>query len=209
MTPMASPTAYSSPRLGLRERKKIRTRQAIRKAAYRLFEEQGYDGTTVEQIAEAAEVSPSTVFRYFPTKEDIVLTDEYDPMMIAALKDRPADEPLIESLRQAVLEPLREMIETEREEILQRMRLVRAVPAIRARQAEQMYDSGTALGEALAERAGRPANDLEIRVLIGALMGAWTEAIYRWADDDGREDLATVLDRAVGVLSSNMCRHRI
>src|SRR5580704_2257713 len=61
---------------GLRERKKARTRASIREHALRLFREQGYHATTVEKIAEAAEISPSTFFRYFPTKEDLVLQDE-------------------------------------------------------------------------------------------------------------------------------------
>jgi AcrR family transcriptional regulator len=65
--------AASSPPTGLGERKKIRTRQTVRREAFRLIEENGYAATTVEQIAEAAEVSPSTFFRYFPTKESVLL----------------------------------------------------------------------------------------------------------------------------------------
>lgn len=91
--PVDSVAESLQPQLSLRERKKIKTRTAIRRATYRLIAEQGYEATTVEQIAEAAEVSPSTVFRYFPTKEDIVLTDEFDPIMLRELRSRPAGEP--------------------------------------------------------------------------------------------------------------------
>ena len=69
---------HQATRPGLWERKKARTRAAIREHAFRLFREQGYDATTVDQIAEAAEVSPSTFFRYFPTKEDVVLQDDME-----------------------------------------------------------------------------------------------------------------------------------
>src|SRR5256885_14709692 len=75
---------------GLRERKKARTRAAIREHALRLFHEQGYQRTTVEQIAAAAEVSPSTFFRYFPTKEDLVLQDDMDTRMVEAFERQPA-----------------------------------------------------------------------------------------------------------------------
>ncbi len=75
----------TDPTLGLRERKKIRTRETIRREAFRLIEENGYAATTVEQIAEAAEVSPSTFFRYFPTKESVLLADDMDPAFLDAL----------------------------------------------------------------------------------------------------------------------------
>jgi AcrR family transcriptional regulator len=199
MTVMASTTA---PQPGLRERKKIQTRQAIRHAAYRLFADQGYDGTTVEQIAAAADVSASTVFRYFPTKEDIVLSDEYDPLMEAALRARPAGEPFVESVRQAVVGLIREMYATERLDLLARMRLVRDVPAIRARMGENMQLSCGMVARALAERDGG-GDEFELRVVASALLAAWSEAIMAWAETDGHEDLGDVLDRTLRVLTAN------
>ena len=88
--------------LGLRERKKARTRASIREHAMRLFLHQGFAQTSVEQIAEAAEVSPSTFFRYFPTKEDVVLADDLDPILLAALAAQPPELPPLVALRRAV-----------------------------------------------------------------------------------------------------------
>src|SRR5579863_8692249 len=98
--------AEAGNRPGLRERKKARTRAAIREHALRLFREQGYDATTVEQIAAAAEVSPSTFFRYFPTKEDVVLRDDFDDRAFEAFDRQPVSLPPIVAFRAAMRETI-------------------------------------------------------------------------------------------------------
>src|SRR5262245_14325897 len=97
------------PVIGLRERKKAKTRAAIQEHALRLFQEQGYNETTVEQIAEAAEVSPSTFFRYFPTKEDVALYDAFDPLFIEAFQNQPPSLSLMQALRAAFHEVYEEL----------------------------------------------------------------------------------------------------
>ncbi len=117
---------------GLRERKKQKTRESIQRTALRLFEKQGYEETTVEQIAAAAEISPSTFFNYFPTKEDVVLYDAYDPVAIRMFMERPKDEPLEIGLRE-VLKNLAALFESDERMILARGRFFFEVPALRAR----------------------------------------------------------------------------
>ncbi|MFI1155850.1 TetR/AcrR family transcriptional regulator [Streptomyces sioyaensis] len=197
-------TPSGTPKLGLRERKKLQTRQAIRRAAYRLFAEQGYDATPVDRIAEAADVSPSTVFRYFPTKEDIVLTDEYDAVLEAGLRARPADEPMVESMRQVTVEALRGLTAEERGELVQRVRLIREVPAIRGRTAENTARDAAMLAAVLAERSGRPDGDLELRVIGAAILAALQEAMLAWVEDGPDADLEALVHRTMDVLARGL-----
>ncbi|MFJ7942760.1 TetR/AcrR family transcriptional regulator [Streptomyces sp. NPDC096354] len=191
----------AQPRPGLRERKKLKTRMAIRRSTYRLIAEQGYDATTIEQIAEAAEVSPSTVFRYFATKEDIVLTDEYDPLMEAAIRNRPADEPPLRSLRFVVTEAL---LAAEEEELRRRTRLMVEVPAIRARISETMSDTAKVLARVLADRGGRSADDLEVRVCVAAVLGALLEVRLHWGEHGHEGDLIAMVDQALDTLEGGL-----
>ncbi|MEU6013613.1 TetR family transcriptional regulator [Streptomyces sp. NPDC047515] len=192
------------PAMGLRERKKLKTRIAIRRATYRLISEQGYDATTIEQIAEAAEVSPSTVFRYFATKEDIVLTYEYDPIMEAELRNRPADEPPLESLRFIMAEALTAFLASEEEELRQRTRLMVEVPAIRARMTETMSDTAKVLAKALADRSGRNPDDLEVRVFIAAVLGAMREVTLYWGEHGLEGDLIALINQALDMLEGGL-----
>jgi AcrR family transcriptional regulator len=190
--------------LGLRERKKLKTRRAIRAAAFRLFNTQGYDATTVDQIAADADVSPSTFFRYFPTKEDLVITDDYDPVMEAALRARPLGEPVMESVRQAILPPLRRIMEAESEDMLLRMRLLNEVPAIRSRSVLEMLRSRDVIVAVLAERTGRPEDDLGLRALVSATLSACSEAVEYWFRNDGAGNVADLCEQALKAVAEGL-----
>ncbi|MFE1029083.1 TetR/AcrR family transcriptional regulator [Streptomyces sp. NPDC058818] len=211
MNPMTAARSRSprspadGPRLpGLRERKKARTREAIRAAAYTLIREQGYDATTTEQIADRAEVSPSTLFRYFPAKEDIVLTDEYDPVMAAELAARPADEPWPASLRHVVRKAVEHGAGEEAELTRLRARLLAEVPAVRSRMLESMSVTGRLLGRAIADRTGLAPEGLEVRVLSMSLVGGLLEVSRYWAEHDHEENLADLVERALDVLEHGL-----
>lgn len=190
--------------LSLRERKKLKTRIAIRNATYALIEEQGYDATTVEQIADRAEVSPSTVFRYFPTKEDIVLTDEYDPLAEDLLRARPEDESVLDSLRfiirRSMAMAMADAPTFAEHEMKLRLRLMTEVPAVRSRAMESMSVTGRLMCRAIAERTGRDENDLEVRVYTMGLMSALVETAIYWTEHDYQGDLPVLIDRALDTL---------
>jgi AcrR family transcriptional regulator len=161
-----------SPPVGLRERKKARTRAALREHGMRLFREQGYAETTIEQIAEAADVSPSTFFRYFPTKEDLVLVDDLDPVLIAALEAQPIEKSPIAAVRDAIADVLAELTDEDRQRELQRHELMLSVPELRATLMDEFRRTIDMMAEAVARRLGRPADDFEVRVFSGAVIGA-------------------------------------
>ncbi|GCB46392.1 TetR/AcrR family transcriptional regulator [Streptomyces sp. NL15-2K] len=204
MTPARTSSATDRPQLGLRERKKIKTRTAIRDATYALIKEQGYDATTIEQIAERAEVSPSTVFRYFPTKEDIVLTDEYDEILLHELRARPADEPWMDSVRYIMRKAV-DFGTTEEPDVSRlRAQLLVQVPAVRSRMLESMSATGKLLAEAVAARTGHAQDSLEVRVYAMSLIGGLSEITLYWAENDFRDDPLELADRALDVLEHGL-----
>jgi AcrR family transcriptional regulator len=155
----------------LRERKKARTRASLREHALRLIREQGYAATTVEQIAAAAEVSPSTFFRYFPTKEDVVLQDDMDVRMLEAFERQPPEMPPLAAMRAASREALASFSPEEMEILNETTELSLRVPEIRARAFDEFARAIEMIGEAIARRAGRPAGDPNARALAGAVIG--------------------------------------
>ncbi|MDR3079523.1 MAG: TetR family transcriptional regulator [Streptomyces sp.] len=194
----------SAAHLGLRERKKQKTRERIRREAYRLFAEHGYEATTVDQIAEAAEVSASTFFRYFPTKEDVVMQDEYDPALAEALRARPADEPIVDAILNSLRGPMGEMLQQDRDELLLRTRISFTDPAIRARQVTEQQRSEEGIAASIAERTGRNASDLDVKCAAAAIVAVFTTLVRHWVEGDGTEDLAALYEQHLPLLSRGL-----
>jgi AcrR family transcriptional regulator len=192
----------SSP--GLRERKKQKTRWAIQEHALRLFAEQGYEATTVDQIAAAAEISPSTFFRYFKTKEDLVVEDEYDAMLEAGLREQPPDKPALLAIRETVRLAFAQMTTADRAKLLERSKLVFSVPALHARSIENLLSTIDLIRHAMAERTGRDADDVEVRAFAGAVVGALTAVVTMWIEGDGKVDLGDLVDQALGYLERGL-----
>jgi len=171
--------------MGLRERKKARTRASIQDHALRLFRERGYDATSVEDIAEAAEVSPSTFFRYFPTKEDVVLYDAFDPILIDAFLTQPPDVSPIQAMRVAMRTALSDSTGAWVTQQRERAALLMAVPELRRRMLDEFVVGMEPFTEALAKRVGRSADDFAVRNLVAAVigvgLGAW---LYAGSDQD-------------------------
>ncbi|MBO0772034.1 MAG: TetR family transcriptional regulator [Actinobacteria bacterium] len=192
----------SPARPGLRERKKARTRAAIRQQALRLFREQGYDATTVEQIAEAAEVSPSTFFRYFPTKEDVVLQDDMDLRWAAAYQEVPAGLTPLAALRAALRKAMGDVSAEELAQFQQSAQLSITVPAVRARALDEFGRSVQIVSAMMGERAGREPDDPAVRTLAGAVIGV---VMATWFGSGGDMQRFTgELDRALSLLEAGL-----
>jgi AcrR family transcriptional regulator len=191
------------PPLGLRARKKARTREDIQRHALRLFREHGYEATTVSQIAAAAEVSESTFFRYFPTKEDVVLWDAFDPLLLDALRRQPDELVPVAALRAAFREVLGPLPAAERAALRERLALVLSIPPVRATGASRFGGPLRQLAEVIAERVGRTPDDFCVRTLLGAVAGVCLAALPRVAEDP-EADVVLLLDLALAHLEAGL-----
>lgn len=191
------------PASGLRERKRIRTISHVQNVALELFLRNGYEATTVQQIAEAAEISESTFFRYFPTKEDVVLQDDLDPILESALRELPAELSPIEALRAAFHQIFGLISGAERSRQRERIAFVLEVPELRARTLDQFFGGTDLIARALAERTGRAPDDLDLRIFAGAVIGACMTVVFAMAQDS-TADVEELLDHALSRLQDGI-----
>ena len=191
---------------GLRERKKERTRAEIERVAMRLFLERGFDAVTVDEIGAAAEVSHRTFYRYFSTKEDLVLRDirEFLDEMQEAFSRRPGSEPVIESIRAVILQ-LAEAYEHDADDDRQRVSLLLATPSLQHRRQEQLVAFESALVPLIAARlAVDPADDMRPALVAACAGAALRVATESWISDDMETPLAPKVDEAFSLLITGL-----
>jgi AcrR family transcriptional regulator len=162
----------------------------------------------VEQIAAAAEVSPSTFFRYFPTKEDLVLQDDLDVRLIEAFERQPPELPPIAAMRAAVREAMGSYTEADMDLIRETTRLTVTVPEIRARAIDEFARTIRVIAVAVAKRAGRPPDDLPVRVIAGAVIGVIMSVTVPWENWENQhrdffESFAQI-DEALALLEAGL-----
>ncbi len=188
---------------GLRERNRAERLQRIRAVALEAFSTRGFDDVTVDEIADLAAVSKSTLFRYFPTKEDLLVADDAARLdtIRSVFVDRPGDEPVVESLR-AALVALAADYQDDATDHLQRFRVIRATPALSARVLEQQTAREDALAAAIATRLGPgAANETRARLLAGAGMAVIRVAMRDWLTGSRGQDLTVLVTRSLDELA--------
>lgn len=184
--------------LPLRERKKLQTKRRIKAVALALLGESPYEEVTVEQIADRSDVSPSTVYRYFQTKEGIFLWDEFDEAVLSDFTTRLRDTDPITALTTAMAESLSENLDQDLDQLARDyMRLIGDVPQLRQSFAVQIDEMREALAVEVAE-AGWAA--LDSAVFAGSLVGMFIGALETWVSQDEEEPLSSVLERATQMI---------
>ncbi len=184
---------------GDRAQKKAAMRAAIQAEALRMFTSNGFDATTVTEIAEAVGVSHMTVYRHFPTKESIVLDDDYDPLIAEVIAAQPLELSPVERVRQAMASALDAVVAQDRDVLETRVELILATPALRATFFDQHAALEALIAEALSRRprsrkAARP--DLAMRVVAAACASTMATAVLFWGENKFVEPLPQLMDQA-------------
>lgn len=173
-----------------------RTHASLLQSAAQLFEEQGYEDSTTAQIASRAGVSEMTLFRHFPTKESLVLTDPFDPMIADAVRGRPTAEGPMRALVEGVRDAWAHVDQDELRVLRQRLRVIAETPALRGAIERSSGTTADALALALGDRGVEQG---QARVASAAVIAGLSAALLDWAQSP-RPDLSEALAAALTVL---------
>ncbi|MBW3084207.1 Nucleoid occlusion factor SlmA [Austwickia sp. TVS 96-490-7B] len=172
------------------------THQALKRAAFALFTERGYEATTTAHVAERAGVSEMTLFRHFPTKDALLLADPFDPLMAEAVRARPAPEPPMHALVQGIRQAWVHVDAESARELRDLLRIVAQTPALRGAIERNSNDTAAALTVALVDR-GVP--EAQARVAVTAVLAGLSTALLDWAQSE-QDPLDAALSSALDVL---------
>lgn len=192
--------------LSRRERKKLATRRAIQTSALRLFAEQGFDETTLQQITEAADVAPRTFFLHFASKEDVLLGDSHaqTDAFRQALAERPAHEPPFDAVRAAII-TLVSAPDVDDEEVMLRARLMEEAPSLLARNLENYTHLESVIAEDAARRCGVDARtDVYPNLLCASVMSAVRIAVAIWYRRGGTTPLANIVAESLDLVAAGL-----
>lgn len=191
------------PPAGLTARRRERIRRELAEAAATLFYERGYERTTVEDIAAAVEVSPRTVYRYFATKDELIvaLSQANSEAFLAALRSRPDDETPTDAVRAAVTIALAPRWRDSAWRVRSFLTLIRDTPVLRARWVEEAYDAQRQLAAVLGERNGIPGGDLRNLIAAGGITLAINTALQEWAEQTTVKTPEGFVDEALSLLA--------
>ena len=199
-------TLCSMPGGTLRERQRVETRDVILDTALDLIEAKGFEHTTVEDIAAAAGISSRTFFRYFESKNALLFDEDKDHEhddMTAALATRPKHESTTEALRNVLREQLVTVFAHDNGRKLRQMRVILREPALRALAKDSFHEHGPDLAKGFAARLGKPADDLQPRVLAAAFTEAIWVIMERWSAAGAEFDqLPPMIDEAFDAIAA-------
>jgi AcrR family transcriptional regulator len=185
----------------LRDRKRIAMMQRVQTVALDLFDERGFDDVTVEEIAARSEVSPSTVYRAFGTKEHLIIWDEYDPGALAAITEELDRHPPLEAVRRVVRATMLAAFADDAERIRRRLRLAFENPTVEAASTLQTYEMAGLIAGVLAQRLGRDADELDLQVFAHAFVGALLGGLRHWYASDFSTPVEEIFERPLELLA--------
>jgi AcrR family transcriptional regulator len=191
----------TTPGAPLLERRRQLVRADLARVAIALFAERGFDAVTVDDVAAAAGISQRTFFRYFATKDEVVLEYERHLLrrLLAAFDDRPVTEGAVTALREA-FRFTSHVEEADRADVVRRGRILAAAPALQARADGERVAERQALVERVAARMGEPVDDLRPRAVVAAMTAVADGEFRAWTGDGGRGDPAARITAALALV---------
>lgn len=189
----------------LSARRRELLRSEIARVAIDLFVERGFEAVTVDDIAAAAGTSQRTFFRYFATKDEIILDYErrLKLRLVDALRARPDGENAVEALREAFKQTAR-VAPGDRTLVQRHARILRESPTLRARANGERFADDGELSTLIAARLGRQSSELLVRVVVTAMTSVAIQEFWAWVDAGGRGDPAEKIEAALTLVEHGL-----